>query len=115
MLNIYNFAHLLERMEGDKKSSRISGRIPSALRDRLNRIVQDYGTSDSAILENILPAFCDAVEEAAAVRLPVVVLLAEKQLMVAEHGPGKGGATTSEKPPNKSQRYRGDGPRRAVS
>ena len=88
-----------------KLTSTIGARLPPRLRERLNHIVSRHGTSDSAILEKLLTAFCDAVEEADAVRWPAVVILQEQLRAVAEtqapyeHGqpkvagpPGKTGA-----------------------
>ncbi|HVT74596.1 MAG TPA: hypothetical protein VHD61_15790 [Lacunisphaera sp.] len=100
-----------------KKSSTIGSRLAPGLRERLNKIIDRHGTNDSEILNRLLPSFCDAIEEADAVRWPAVVLMAEKQPMVAEesHKPGQAKAGTSPpKPPDKSKRPRGDGPRVAI-
>lgn len=86
----------------------LHARLPNELRQRLDAIHARHQTNDTRIVLSLLETFCTAVEEADAVRFPVVVLLADKQqLLAAEDRPPK--------PPDKSQRYRGDGPRRAVS
>lgn len=99
-----------------ERNNQITSRLSPELRRRVDALNRRYLTSDATIITELLTAFCDSVDSADAVRWPVVVMLAEKQqLMVAEHGPGKGGATTPAKPPDKSQRHRGDGPRAKVS
>jgi hypothetical protein len=75
-----------------KRSSSIGSRLKPPLRERLNNIVERHGTTDSAILDNLLAAFCDAVEEADAVRWPAVVLLAEKSEAKAAEPPAPGPA-----------------------
>jgi hypothetical protein len=100
----------------EKKISRYGGRMDPALRERLDRIHAVCLTNDSRVIHELLAAFCDAVEERGCVNWPAVVLMADKpQLLVAEHGPGKGDATIPGKPPDNPKRHRGDGPRRAVS
>ena len=99
------------------KTSAMSARLENSLRERLDRINARHGVNDSLILANLLPAFCDAVEEADAVRWPAMILLAEKLYAVGEAANVdelKSGKAPP-KPPDKSQRFRGDGPRRAVS
>lgn len=99
-----------------KKTSTIGSRLPVDLRARLDAIIARHGTSDSLILENLLSAFCESVEEADAVRWPAVVLLSQKQLLVAEEADNYPTAAGAKKPPpDKSKRYRGDGPHRKVS
>lgn len=61
-------------------------RLDDELRSRLNRIHQRHKTSDTEILTELISAFVETVERADAVRFPVTILLAEKNLLVAEGG-----------------------------
>lgn len=74
----------LSLVEAPKKNSAIGSRIAPELRDRLDAILSRHGSTDSIILENLLTAFCDAVEQIDAVRWPAAVLLAEKLSIAAE-------------------------------
>lgn len=101
---------------GYSKNRTAKTRLTEEMWKRLQASHRRHNTTDSSVLEALISSYLESVEEADAVRLPLTVLLAEKQLLVAEDktGPGKGVATTPAKPPDKSQRHRGDGPRRAV-
>ena len=104
-------------MPAEEKFSRnkmLHVRLPEALRIKLDLINERYNTTDTRNVLALLEAFAESVAEADAVRFPVAVLLSEKQLMVAE-GNDKLPLKPHPRPPDKPQRHRGDGPRRAVS
>lgn len=67
-----------------KKSGNIGSRIPTELRRRLDEIIGRHKTSDSIILNELLPAFCDAVERSDAIRFPIEILMSERQIRAAE-------------------------------
>jgi len=73
-----------------KRSVFIAGRVAPELKARLEAIHARHKTSDSDVVEACIDAFCTAVEEADAVRFPIVVLLSEKRLMAAEDPPTAG-------------------------
>jgi predicted DNA-binding protein len=100
------------------KNGTVRARISDAARARLDAIHRRHKTNDTEIVTELIEAFIIAVEQVDAVRFPVAVLLAEKQLAVAESPPPTGlpkGNHAPGKPPDKSQRHRGDGPRAKVS
>jgi len=66
------------------KNSAINARLEDALRARIDRIHQIYGTTDSVVLLRLLEAFCDHVEAENAVRFPIVICRVEPLHAVAE-------------------------------
>ncbi|HWA27840.1 MAG TPA: hypothetical protein VG734_19450 [Lacunisphaera sp.] len=95
----------------DKKYSRngnVRARLDDETRRRLTAVNKRYGTIDTFVVEQLLIAFCDAVEAADAVRWPVVVMLAEKRAMAAEDPP-KTEAKTGEKAGGRGAGGKGSG------
>ena len=89
----------------------IQSRLTLDVRSRLDAIHERHRTNDSQIMAALVEAFVDAVESADAVRFPVVVLLAEKQVLRAAEDPEtKPKLAIKEKPPDKGKSKRGAGP-----
>lgn len=103
-------------MPADKsysKNGTVRARISNEARARLDQINARHRTNDSQIVSALVDAFVEVVEAEDAIRFPITILLAEKhRLLVAEDNPA---VDKPPRAPDKSQRHRGDGPRRAVS
>lgn len=54
-----------------KKNATIHARLPDDLRARLDAIHEAHLTNDSTVTVHMIKAFCDYVEKAGAVKLPV--------------------------------------------
>jgi hypothetical protein len=100
------------------KDARIVARVPGELRRRLERAYELYGVTEATLVRDALDATLDYIERTKGYRRPISMNWDEPQAMAAEaaapYGQAKGFHAPA-KPPDKSQRHRGDGPRRAVS